>query len=400
MSSQDSQAQRYGFLSGNSVQDNLLRFFSFSNYATTAILLTIFPIYFQMIGFNKMQTGILFSIGPAMGIFANLIWGMAADRFQTTKKVITLVLLGELAMILLLFQFRSFPIVFGIMAVFYFFQTPVSGLNDSQILLKIRTSGKSYASFRVWGSIGFAFSSVLFGMLLKDQMAGKISLICILTISVGLILCLLIKDSRGGYKKMDFTGLGGIVLSRKFLMFLFLILLLSIGTKINDGFLSLYLVDLGASPNVVGLSWMASALSEIPMFILLGRYGDRFRELPLLAFAGLMYGVRFLLMLLPHEPGWIIAIQCMHSVSFGIFLVTALRYIQQIVPDKFRATGQALFNVTWSGLSGLIAGSVGGRIFDVWGGHALYTFAAVTALVAAAGFAIVHLVSLRRNAAV
>lgn len=55
-----------------------------------------------------------------------------------------------------------------LMGSFYFFQSPMSSLNDSQILLTIKNTGKSYASFRVWGSIGFAAAALVFGKLLKD----------------------------------------------------------------------------------------------------------------------------------------------------------------------------------------------------------------------------------------
>jgi PPP family 3-phenylpropionic acid transporter len=90
-------------------------------------------------------------------------------------------------------------------------------------------------------------------------------------------------------------------------------------------------------------------------------------------------------------PGWIIPLQSLHSLSFGIFLVTALRYLQQLVPDEYRATGQAVFNMTWSGFSGLVSGFVGGRVYDAWGGAILYRVAAVSAFIAFVGFLVTHL---------
>jgi MFS transporter, PPP family, 3-phenylpropionic acid transporter len=78
-------------------------------------------------------------------------------------------------------------------------------------------------------------------------------------------------------------------------------------------------------------------------------------------------------------------------VSFGIFMFTALRYLAQIVPDQFRATGQAVYNMVWSGCAGLISGFAGGRIYDIWGGTSLYRFAAIIAAVACLGFIATHL---------
>ncbi len=367
-------------------QNVLLKLFSFSNYSTSSILLTVFPVYFASLGFSKTEIGLIFSIGPSMGILSNLIWGIASDRYQTIKKVLVVVLLGELAAAMLMFQFNRFAIVFPLMAAFYFFQTPITSLNDSQILLATRNSGKSYASFRVFGSLGFALSSVVFGFFLSKEDMSRTALLCVVTISITLLIALCTRDARGSSKKMDLSGIRGVFLSRPFLVFLALVLFLAVAAKINDSFLSLYMVELGASQTIIGFSWMISAVSEIPMFLLLARYGHKFKELPLLAFASVAFALRFLLLALPISPYAVLAIQTMHSVSYGIFLVTAMRYLQDLIPDRFRATGQAVFTMTWSGLAGLLSGSIGGAVFDNHGPHALYSLAAACAAIAACGF--------------
>lgn len=88
----------------------------------------------------------------------------------------------------------------------------------------------------------------------------------------------------------------------------------------NEAFLTLSLKGMNAGDEVIGWALLASALSEIPVFFLLSKYGERFKELPLLAIGSLMYALRFLLMSLADVPGAIIAIQAMHSISFGIFM--------------------------------------------------------------------------------
>lgn len=79
-------------------------------------------------------------------------------------------------------------------------------------------------------------------------------------------------------------------------------------------------------------------------------------------------------------------------MSFGIFLFTVIRYIQRLVPDQFRASGQALFAVTWSGLAGLLSGLVGGWVFNTWGPHTVYSVSSVLAFIAMIGFIVLHMV--------
>jgi PPP family 3-phenylpropionic acid transporter len=378
--------------SKNDKSSNLLKGFTFSFFMTNALLISFFPTYFVSKGFSKTQIGLIYSIGPTIGILSNIFWGYISDKNQTMKKTIAAVLLGQLCFALILFQMNTYALIFITMICFYFFQTPLISLNDSQLLLYVSKKEASYASFRVWGSIGFAVSAFLFGILLQSQ-EGHPKLIAFLTIGtvfLSLVLSLFLKDSRTSMKKIEFSGIYQILVSRKLLIFLGLILVLAIAHRTNDAFLSLYLHELGASQALIGYSWTVSSLSEIPIFFLLSRYGTRFKELPLLALASFAYVLRYVLMSLTVEPHFIIMIQALHSITFGIFLFTALRYITQIVPDQYRATGQAIFTVVWSGMAGLISSLLGGLIFDHWGGRTLYVSAAAVAFFAGIGFLYAH----------
>jgi PPP family 3-phenylpropionic acid transporter len=76
----------------------------------------------------------------------------------------------------------------------------------------------------------------------------------------------------------------------------------------------------------------------------------------------------------------------MHSVTFGIFLYAAIAWLQEVVPESFRATGQALFTITWVSLSGITASFAGGWLFATKGASFMYVCAALLALLAAVAF--------------
>jgi MFS transporter, PPP family, 3-phenylpropionic acid transporter len=365
----------------------VLRSFSFSMYMTMAVVVSYFPLYFGSLGLSTLQIGAIYSMGPLIGIASNLFWGLLSDKYRTVKKVLMTILVGQWLMAFLVFQSSAYTLLLALMTLFFFFQSPTTSLNDSLTLLTIRGTKKSFASFRVWGSIGFAFAALVFGQLLKGKGTELIPILCLCTIGCSLLICFFVKDAREGSKnRPDFSNLLPIISSRPFVAFMLVVLTVSVAHRMNDNFLALFLQRLGADASLVGLSWMASALSEIPIFFLLSKYGHRFKELPLLVICSIVYGLRFLLMSQVEDPVWVIMIQLMHSFSFGIFLFTVIRYIQRIVPDQFRASGQALFAVTWSGLAGLISGLMGGWIFNSWGPHAVYSLSSILAFVATAGF--------------
>ncbi|MGO4495932.1 MFS transporter [Paenibacillus sp. 2RAB27] len=371
--------------------DRLLKMFTFSFFMTMGIVVTFFPLYFDYKGYSKIQIGLLYAIGPLIGIATNLLWGFLSDRFQTVKKIMIILILGQLVTAVLVSTAGWFSLLYVCLAAFFFFQQPVNSLNDSQVMLHVRSSGKSYASFRVYGSIGFALSAGGFGLILRAYGTGLTPILLFITIGCTLIILFLLKDTRQGGKKMAFGGMVNIIRSKKFIWFLTLVIIMSVSHRFNDGFLALYMRQLGASDSLIGYAWMTSALSEIPVFFYLSRHGHRFKELPLLAFAGVIYAFRFVMMSFIQDPVWVIGIQLLHSLTFGVFLFTANRYLSQIIPDEYRSSGQAIFAVAWSSIAGLISGTAGGWIYNEAGGSTVYMIAACLSITSAIGFLCTYL---------
>ncbi|MCM3627170.1 MFS transporter [Paenibacillus glycanilyticus] len=368
-----------------------LRGFSFAMYATQALLISYIPLYFMDQGFSAHQIGIIYSTGPFISIFANLLLGMASDRFQTIKKLLTLLLFGQLAMLSLLFPAQHFALICLVMTAFYFFQTPMNPLSDSLILLASEHIKTPYALIRIFGSLGFAISAYLFGLILKAYGSDWTLPIGICTISITIVLSFFLKDYRGSTRKIEFSGFFKLLRKPEVLYFFFIILLVSISHRMNESFLAVALRDMGASDSQVGLAWLFSAISEIPVLFLMGKYGHKFKELPLLAFACLMYMLRFWLASVLDDPRLVLSTQLMHSVSFGIYFSTALRYLSQLIPDEYRSSGQAVYAVVWSGLAGLISGTAGGYIFEHFGRSSFYQIGAVLALLSAVLFLCKHI---------
>jgi PPP family 3-phenylpropionic acid transporter len=110
-----------------------------------------------------------------------------------------------------------------------------------------------------------------------------------------------------------------------------------------------------------------------------------------------MYMLRFWLASELDNPVAVLSTQLMHSVSFGIYFSTALRYLSNLIPDEYRSSGQAVYAVVWSGLAGLISGTVGGFIFEHYGRSAFYQIGAALALLSAILFLGKHLFERNRS---
>jgi PPP family 3-phenylpropionic acid transporter len=369
---------------------SMMRLFSFFVYSTMGVVVSHFPLYFSDRGFNGQQIGFLYSIGPAVSIFANLLIGIASDKYRTVKKLLSLLLLGQLIAIALLFPATDYFWVCLIMASFYFFQTPVNPLNDSLILLSVPHTGRNYPSIRIYGSIGFSCSAVISGLFLTKYGSETTMAICLITIGVSLGLSFLLRDYQGSVKKIQFSGFYKLIRKPELLTFFFFTMVMSVALRMNEGFLGITMREMGASQAMVGTAWMVSSASEIPILYLLGKFGHKFKDLPLLVFAGLVYAFRFWLISEMNDPSWAIYIQALHSLSFGVFFATALRYMTNIIPDEYRASGQAIYSVVWIGFGGLISGTAGGYLFEHLSRQHFFQTAMALSLFGSLGFLFKH----------
>jgi len=376
---------------GGTLEIIRLKAFTFAVYMTTAVYVSYFPLYFEHLGYSKAEIGLLYAFGPFIGIAANLFWGVLSDRLKTIKSILLIVLGGQFASALIVQNVHTFASLFVTMLAFNFFYMSINPLNDSQLLIASKQLKRNYISLRVWGSIGFSFSAVFVGWILSCLGAGRTVLVVICTISITFLIGLSLRNRTASKQIFKTRELLAIIRSRQFVWFMLLILLVSTSHRVNETFLGIYMAELGADSSLVGLAWMVSALSEIPILFLLGKYGHRLKELPLLAFASAAYAVRFCLVAIAHDPVALVATQLMHSISLGIYLITAIRYLQQLIPDEYRASGQALYAVVWTGLAGFISGSAGGTIYDAFGAQALYLTSATLAALASFGFLMTHL---------
>ncbi|OMD04474.1 MFS transporter [Paenibacillus sp. FSL R5-0636] len=383
---------------------NWLRSFLFTIYGTSVLVVSYFPLFYTHLGFSSSQIGYLYSLGPLISILSNLFWSMISDNLGTIRKIMFILLAGQLVTGLLLARATEFSSVMLILSFFYFFYYPVFPLADTMAIKVAERHGRNFITIRVFGSLGYSFFALTVGYALRALGSTWSLTLCIIIIIAALLITLGLKDVKKpaviettnqdkdtAEADNSKNGLKDILLQKEVLWFFGCVFVLALGHRMNEAFLTISLKQLGAGEEIIGWALLASALSEIPVLFILSRYGDKFKELPLLALGSLMYALRFLLMSLADHPGSMIAIQAMHSISFGVFYVTSVRYITRIIPDRLRATGLAIFTVVWSSASGLLSGTFGGIIYQEAGRYIFYIVATGFSLLAFAGFLGQHL---------
>lgn len=368
----------------------IIKAYTFFTYGSLAILSVYFPLYFSELGLSKLEIGMIMAGGPIISIFANPLWGYVSDRRQNIRITLIVLFIGSLALIQGAFLVRSFWPLFGVMLLFFFFQSPTNSQGTSLILNSIEGTPRKFGSFRLYGSLGYAVIALGAGPLFARTGSGMLIASYSALLLVALFFTAFMPRGRETASANAFTARGyrQIFRNRAFFAFVLLGVFISIPNSVNSTFVSIYIRELGGSDVMVGWGSFLSSFFEIPVFLLLDRLVKKNSRFLLagLGVVSVLFSLRWLLMSLAAAPIHILFTQLLHSVSFGIYSYLGTTLTSLWVPSEYRASGQAIFTLTWGGLSGIVAGFAGGWLYDAAGAELLYRSSAAMALIGAMGF--------------
>ncbi|OAB37615.1 MFS transporter [Paenibacillus macquariensis subsp. defensor] len=367
-----------------------LKLFNFFIYGTMVIFTSFFQLYLQDVGMKKFEIGSLMALGPFVSLFANPFWRYCGDRLHNMKRIIIIMMTGALLLVQFVFQADTYAMVYLAMILFFFFQTPIFSHSNSLILGYIEDTPYKFNSFRIWGSIGWGVTAIAVGQILDWTGISKVSTLftAVLIIAIGAVLVLPPLKRSSDSPTLYLRGFTNIMSNRYFLSFILMGVLVSIPNAMNNTFMSLYITELGGSKRIVGLAVFLSAFLEIAMFFLFDRFMKRKISwmLGCLALVSLLFGLRWLLMAEATLPLQVAAIQVLHCITFGGFFYIGTQLTSLLLPRPYRATGQAVYTLALSGLSGVIGAFIGGWLFQNFGAEAMYRTGMLFALIGAVGF--------------
>ncbi|MDR1363043.1 MAG: MFS transporter, partial [Spirochaetaceae bacterium] len=329
-------------------------------------------------GFSHSALGILLALCEAMAIISPFVMSFFADRFRRYRPVIIVSLVMSLFCGITLFLSRKLLLCAIVLPVLAFSYRAIQPLLDAISTIKLGKEG-NYGKYRAIGSLTF-FLVVVFLQLtpfFAPKTAVNISFWVAACGALSIILIMLIPasyfinddgrpaaappalrradsgsrpQSSGAVQRYSaINHLWSPLFITGFLIIFFNRLAMS---PINS-FLSLYVVEY-LKWDAVGFMWALSSGSEIAFIFLSKRLLQRFKALPLMAFATSVIILRYAIILLFPSSGGIIASQLTHSICFGVFHPAAVSFITSCVPPARRALGMSLYLSLGTGVPTLI----------------------------------------------
>ncbi|WP_328577920.1 MFS transporter [Ideonella sp. BN130291] len=363
---------------------------SFAYFASVGLFNPYAPLWFKYLGFSTLAIGVLAALQAWTRVVAPYAWGWVADHSGRRTELLAVAAIFACVSSAGLLLARSYSWVALFVLLLFLANGGIVPLSEAALSHHLQTDkgmdAGRYGRVRVWGSLGFLASALLFGLLLQGLDIGVFPIL-VTTMLAGLVFAVLRLPGGAGDGPADAAGLPGsaidVLRSARVRWFFAGVFLTVLAHTSLYAFFSLYLDHLGYGKAAVGLFWAVSVLAEIGFFLYQGRWFHRFSpEQWLLAAAGVT-ALRFAATAAFGSSAVVLVVsQLLHAITFAAQHAACIATVNRHFPGRLRGRGQALYTTLGYGLSGVLGGLAGGAISEHHGLRMVFWAAAGVALLA------------------
>jgi len=318
------------------------------------------------VGLSGGDIGMMFALGGMILVLTQQIWGYLADVIISRR---TLLLITTMMSGLLFWAFRythSFSSVLMVYGVFYLFNSALIQLQNG-FFLSYRDSAVVFPRVRAYASVGYGLANISVALVADHFTNNELFFIFPYYMVACLVLCALtlkIPDTQpvlgifskgqkmvGSHARVSFIDVQRFFLKRPEVVFFLLVAFVyQLGHSLSNYLLALVLDDMQAGNSAIGFNTALGAILEAPIFFISIPLIKRFGEARLIAFAGLVQALRWILVWNADSPSDVITASLLHCVTFGLFFAASVNYMNRKAGEYFKASAQTLYALVVSGL--------------------------------------------------
>ncbi len=325
------------------------------------------------------------STARAVSILVLPLWGIAADYFGATKKVLLLALTGTIVFLLAFLTTELYGLIFILLVFLIIFEGPIVSLSDSLVLNQLGDESDHYGKVRMWGSLGYMLAVTPIGLFIEHTTARSLFYISAVVLLLAFYKAFKLPGDSDKIKVANIADFKVIFKNKELLLFLIFTFFIQTPLMANFTFFPIFFKAQGGGETLFGLAMLIAASSEFFVFQKSTFFFRKFNLATILLISSLAFSVRWAF--LGFFPVILVLLlsQLFHSLSFALFHVTAVNYISRLVGADFQATGQNLFASTIA-ISSVTGSLLGGIVYDYLGGTNLYLLGSLISLMAGLGY--------------
>ncbi len=338
-----------------------------------------FGVRWTELGIVPAQLGLLAIFGPIAGFTLAPIISRIADSRANHRQIIAISLffMGlSLCSGVLVRDFTGALIVSIATAIA---ASPLGSVGDGLIARMASNNGLQFGQMRLWGSLSFALTSAVFGMVYSKTgylpmfLIGGLGLMAMIPLALNLEpskdrdLPLLAEPSTVMLEKPKFNS--------SLIVILLVNLLIGLGLGFTGPFYGVRVGQLGGDATQIGFFFAIVAIAELPTMLFEKRIAKRLGDAGSLLLAGILYTFAHLSYTFAPNATWMIFSACFQGLAFGLFFVGSVRMVDARAGTLI-STLQSWRNAMLGGVAPLVGAAAGGWVagqFGIQGVFALTT---------------------------
>jgi MFS transporter, PPP family, 3-phenylpropionic acid transporter len=347
-------------------------------YGSTAVYIPFLSVFYSERGLSGREIGLLVAIGPLISLLLSPTITALADRRGWQLGLLRLGLAGGSLTLLLLPLMPSFVLLLLVTAAMAVAFNPIIPLADGLIAQIAARRDLSYGKMRLWGSVSWVVIPTVGGVLWQQVGLTPMFPVAAILMLATIPIVRFVGDTPVSETHAAHPP-GGAWGDRRLQVMLAGGFLFGLGLSMSVTFAAIYLAGLGGQTLVGGFSGVA-ALTEIPAMQNSERLMRRLGGPRTLLLACLFMGSAYLMLALITDPVVLLGAALLRGMGFGLFTPTVIRLIAGWAPPGRTTSYQGLLNAAQWGLAPLVAGPLGGAVYDAAGAPALFLIATATAV--------------------
>lgn len=362
----------------------------FFYYMLHGTVLPYYQLFLRNKGLDHTTIGILIGVWEVFGILGPIVIGFFADRSGRFRMIMTFCALVSAGLLVPFISTQALPLMILLSAGYGFLFKPIGPMTDAYISHRLLDPKNEYGQVRFYGSLGFITMMIFFwvtGIFDGDDptmyVLGSITTSALYVVTVMILPAHEVIHHR---KERIIVSPASVPITPNtserpnadseripnlFWFLLGVIVLGRFGMSSHFSFFSIFLQEQVGFEHV-SIIWLIGVLAEIlPL-----RYGGRIiRRIGV--FWGIALGLiaiatRLIIYSLTLSPLILGASQLLHGLTFGVFHVACIDFINHRVPKQHKTLAISLYMSIGWGMTTFIGSAVGGFIIERFGYSVLF----------------------------
>lgn len=341
-------------------------------YGANSCLFPYWVLYYQSLGFNGAQIGLLSAIAPLIFMAGAPFWTGIADATHRHKLVMGATLLVTIGLTLIYPFLRTFAPVLVMAAIYPFMVSPANSFADAATMTMLGDQREMYGRVRVGGTIGWGIAASFAGIMIEKYGLNW----AFWLYAAGMFIALLIsRKFTFHHVKQEVSikhGMRELFSNRRLVLFLCVTFVCGMALTSINTYFSAYMAQLGFGKSIMGVALTIPTVAEVPALFFGNRLLAKLKPHGMLILSMIATITRlFLLAIVTSEAG-ILVFQLINGITYSSLWVAGVSYVSEIAPPGLKATAQGIFGAIVFGFGAAAAGFLGAILLERIGGTGMY----------------------------